>query len=148
MLLRWEAALSEMRIIHEFSIKDILTKINEWNEKVSQIIQDKPEFELMPDGNLTNNTIISFRVKDKKNGQFLKEDRLRKIYAHLALNPEALFDGKMLVIGQPVTYLERAFLRVAIGSHNVIDFIKNGIDVSYEQKVFDAIANALHELEA
>lgn len=146
MLLRWEAALSEMRITHEFDIKAILEKINEWNEKVSSIIQNTPQFELMPDGNLTNNTIISFRVKDK-GGQFLKEEKLRKIYAHLALNGQEILGGKKLVIGQPVTYLERAFLRVAIGSHNVADYIENGIDISFEKKVFDAISNALASIE-
>lgn len=147
MLLRWEAALSEMRIIHDFSIDEILAKINEWNEKVTAIIQKMPQFELMPDGNLTNNTIISFRVKNKQ-GQFLKEDKLRKVYAYLALNKHALLDSKKLVIGQPVTYLDRAFLRVAIGSHNVADFIKKGMDIRFEEKVFESISQALQIVEA
>lgn len=65
-ILRWEGAIREMEAYHQMDESVSNQKIQQWNEVVVSAISTYSCFELMPHSELTNNSIISFRVKGKR----------------------------------------------------------------------------------
>ena len=116
-----------------------------WRKAVFHFLEEREEYELMPFQDNTNKTIISFRVKYK--GSYLNEQALRKLhyitstkeYTHLDKNQSMVF------IGQPVTYFDdKSFLRLAIGSKNIREFVAND-EKSFEldKKIIDILTTNL-----
>lgn len=138
MLLRWEAALYEMKKHAEMGEEVVTDIIANWNDIVTEHIANSPYFELMKDQDITNKSIISFRVK--VDDQYLSHQQLRKLYENISLeSPKELPEFKRLGIGQPVAYAKGSFLRLALGLYNVRKLIEAGNDFSFEEKVIKVI---------
>lgn len=146
LLLRWGAALSEMKAITAIDLEKILEMVDRWHEVVTgQIRRREDAFTLMPDGDLTNKTIISFKVKDR-NGEYLGDEQHRKIFNYLAEHTFPELGYKNLIIGQPVSYDSESFIRLAIGSYNIRTFLKEGLDPQFEEGVVDVIYRTARQL--
>lgn len=143
LLLRWESAIFEMEQISKESVEVVIDVMNEWHRTVVQELKaNRDTFELMPDGDITNKTIISFRLK-KQDGSYFTESELREVYKAISLGEhEGLGNGKKLIIGQPVKYLNQAFIRLALGSFSVRNMIRNGIRPEREKRVVEIIKEA------
>lgn len=114
-LLRWASALKSMRSFNKLKEKDTIAKTVLWRDKIYSLLNVSESFELMPHQELTNNSIVSFRVI--KNGNYLSADQLKELYYSIVkgyYGADYPFDH--ITIGQPVTYGEKAFLRLAIGA--------------------------------
>lgn len=122
--LRWSCALREMALFRDIPRHLTELKIDAWNAAVTQWLRVSPAFELMPDMELTNKTIISFRVR--RDGRFLGHGELRGLYREIVtagrIGPGR---GRPVYIGQPVAYGEKSFLRLAIGSMCIREFVEN-----------------------
>ncbi len=144
-ILRWQYTLAEISKFNAIPREVVQEKIDAWRNAVFSFLQDREEFELMPYQENTNKTIISFRVKYK--GVYLDEQALKKLHY---LTATKIYDnlGKgrsMIFIGQPVTYFnDKSFLRVAIGSMNIRNFVKNDeVDFELDKKIIDILSTNL-----
>lgn len=141
--LRWEAGLYEMEALDKLPYDVVLGTIDQWNSIItSYIARQSRVFEIMPDSEMTNKTIVSFRLK-KNNGQYLTEPELRALYQRMSEEHFEILGNKHLLIGQPVSYGSKAFIRVAIGSYNIRTFIQHGLDQAYEEGIMNVIMNTL-----
>lgn len=125
--LRWACAINEIKRYNE--IPDYISdpKILAWNRFVCGKMDESPYFELMPGQELTNNSIISFRMK--YNGKYLNHQELKKLHKIIAFKDlSGEYPFRKLFIGQPVAYTNKSFLRMAIGSKNVRTFIDEGVE--------------------
>lgn len=148
LLLRWEAALYEMEA---FSKTDMIARnevIDEWNTVCKKHIEKYPDaFELMPNQKETNKTIISFRVKHK-NGTWLQGEELKVLFKSIVADKfEGMEEGyNRIFFGQPVDYLNRSFIRLALGSYNIRELLKNGRNYDNELVLIDIIRKRSKEL--
>lgn len=140
LLLRWESAIYEMDKISKVPVQSVMNIVDQWHDTIVDLLQKNSSvFELMPDGEVTNKTIISFRVK-KKDGSYFTEPELRELYKAISLNNHGeLKNFDKLIIGQPVKYLDKAFIRLALGSYSVRKMVNSGIDKELETAVIDVI---------
>ena len=146
LLLRWEAAISEMRRIDSRDLDQILRMVDRWHECITSMIRSKSDaFSLMPDGDLTNKTIISFKVK-KSNGDYFEDEDHRILFEYLADNTFEELGNKNLIIGQPVSYDSESFIRLAIGSYNIRSFLKDGLNPEFEKSIIDIIYRSARKL--
>ncbi len=148
LLLRWEAAIYEMAQISEFSVSEVMEVMNNWYDLIiRELSANNDVFELMPDGEITNKTIISFRLK-KSDGTYYSEPELREVYKKISLTEHTGLNGNTkLIIGQPVKYLNKAFIRLALGSYSIRHMIKSGIDSDLERRVIEIIKEAAKNYE-
>ena len=117
LLLRWEAAVYEMTHYHKVRLEADEAVIK-WNTMVNNFMKENSQlFDPMPDQKLTNNSIISFRIKNKATGEHLTFDECTAVYKKL-MQSKIEHNGILLQpsIGQPVKYPTGAFLRLALGS--------------------------------
>jgi len=142
LLFRWEAALTEMKLIDDYEVTEVIEYIDLWNRTVIEAIHSFPEtLELMPDTEATNKSIISFRIKNKA-GRYLDESEMRHIYKEVVLNEQSgLGEYKKVLIGQPVSYNDRTFIRLALGSYPIRKFITEEFDPGREKRVVEIIRN-------
>lgn len=130
MLYRWRAALSEMNKINALETKDVINTITTWNETVVAAMSENPEvFEVMPNADKTNHSIIPFRLKET-DGSYFSEEKLKAFYDHI-ISKE--LDGfkygyKRVALGQPVKYSGISFIRMAIGAYNIRMLLANKND--------------------
>ena len=121
---RWECSIYEMEKYDSLPRAQTNRWVYEWNRFVTGWIESSKYMELIPDQHKTNQTIISFRVK--VNGKYLSFDELKDLYKVIVNSPfEHSDEYDMAFIGQPVTYGDRAFLRLAIGSHDIRRSLKH-----------------------
>ncbi len=146
LLMRWEAALNEMRQLSKCSVNEVVELTASWFKLVRQIMEDQSDvFELMPDVDLTNKTIISFRIK-RKDGTYFDFDELTILFRQIVTRKHVL-DGRerRLTLGQPVKYGNEAFMRLALGSYSVRKMMKNGINEQLERDIVNTIRS--HSLQ-
>lgn len=140
LLLRWEAAIQEMERFEstDYHIRNKI--IDDWNTHVSEQIDHHPKFELMPNQDKTNSSIISFRVQDKL-GSFLSYDELKRLHFKCLHHSTNRFQGPYdhFTIGQPVKYIQGAFIRLALGSYDIRQLIQNP-SFSNDSAIIDIIA--------
>ena len=130
-LIRWACAMREIRKYK--SLPEVVRSsiVRSWNQTVIHEIRNHDNFELMPDQEKTNKTIISFRLK--KDGRYLSHDELKALHLELALHPQDIAGQfKPVFLGQPVAYGDRSFLRIAIGAKNIRSFASNG-DTTFDE---------------
>lgn len=144
-MLRWAIAIKE---INEYiKIEDQLTdaKIYLWNKTLTREINRYDTFELMPNQEQTNKSIISFRVKINNN--YLNNQQLKLLHKDLATTDyRSKYGFKTLFVGQPVEYRDKSFLRIAIGSKNVREFVKdNETKFEADKKAISIINNKVKE---
>lgn len=120
---RWEVALDEMEAYAAWHPEEANAVIAAWNAGVSARLGESPAFELMPDQNLTNDSIISFEVTGR-DGR-LGFEQLGKLFEVVVTTEHRGFSGDRtrVFLGQPVRYGEKAFLRLALGSGAVRGFL-------------------------
>lgn len=121
-ILRWQTALEEIARFNRLDPARAADKIARWNRFVLGALQRDPHFEIMPDQSLTNPTIVSFRVRCGE--RYLDHDELTTLHRRLvAQDHHAARPFRKLFIGQPVAYTGRSFLRLAVGSKTVRQFV-------------------------
>jgi hypothetical protein len=92
--------------------------IRRWNQVVTGRLAQSDTFQLMPNMELTNDSIVSFMVLE--NGIALNHSELKKLFDELVLSEHSGLDGfNRVFLGQPVQYGDRSFIRLAIGSYSV-----------------------------
>lgn len=136
---RWKVALNDMRGF--FEIEDQGTEIiQSWGEHVSNYIAQSPYFEIMPKCERNFKSIISFKVKSQKTGEFLDYEELKEVRKHLLTNIYERNGGKTkLIIGQPVKYNGGAFLRVALGARNILNYLIGDLPFEEDEFIIDKI---------
>lgn len=148
LLARWEVAMSEIEKLSVYKTYSVLSSISKWNEFVmGQLIENNQYFEPMPDQDITNKTIISFRCKHQ-DGRFLSDEELRHLHKTLTLGK---FDGfgngvDRVIIGQPVKYRDRSFIRIALGSSDLRWLMNNDFDFYNDKRLVQVIIATLKEL--
>ncbi|CAG5084869.1 hypothetical protein [Parvicella tangerina] len=146
-LLRWACAIETMRAFNELDEKDTEEKTNHWRDKVYQLLKTSNTMELMPHQELTNNSIVSFRVY--KNNKYLNQEELRSLYFSIVKD---YYGDKQefehLTIGQPVSYGEKAFLRLAIGAKSILQFVKQDeTQFATDEKIISILEQKIAEFE-
>ena len=146
-LLRWEAALSEMKLLSFYGEDMVTMAVDRWNAFIISQLQIKSEFfELMPDQQFTNRSIVSFNVKHK-DGSLLTDEELRILYLEICSKERNdFYDFKKIIIGQPVKYDNKSFIRLALGSYNVRMLIANDFDFQFDKKLISIIEKELKKL--
>ena len=147
LLARWEVALSEIEKLSRYKTYSVLSGISKWNEFVMQELAACEDcFEPMPDQDLTNKTIISFRCKHR-DGTYLSDDELKVLHQELTLGTYTRLEGyHKVIIGQPVKYKDRSFIRLALGSHDLRGLMANDFDFRNEHRLVGIIRETLHRL--
>ncbi len=116
--LRWHIALDEIEAYYQIPVEESEKVIEDWWLTVSERLSGSAFFELMPDTQLTNNSIISFSVKNKN--KELDFSELKMLFDKLVLSSHTAIDGfEKVFLGQPVNYGKRSFIRLALGSHSI-----------------------------
>ena len=116
--LRWEVALREMEAYMSFPQHESNALIRRWNQVVTGRLAQSDTFQLMPNMELTIDSIVSFMVL--ANGVALNHTELKKLFDNLVLSEHSGLDGfNRVFLGQPVQYGDRSFIRLAIGSYSV-----------------------------
>lgn len=137
--LRWHVALDEMEAYAQWPSEASNGLIREWNQALSTRLQASPYFELMPDQSLTNDSILSFRVR--VGGTYLDNAQLKELFSAVVNAQVTGLDGFTNVfLGQPVQYGERSFIRLAIGSYNVRKQLEKGsIDLQNDYRMVEIL---------
>jgi len=122
--LRWEVALSEMEAYLSFPQEETNAFIRRWNQIVTGRLALSDSFQLMPDMELTNDSIVSFMVL--VNGKALSNLDQQRLYDFLVTHQHDGLDGyNHIFLGQPVQYGEKSFIRLSIGSYSVRNQLHN-----------------------
>lgn len=139
LLLRWEMALREMELFAEIPVATSLSTIKQWNRQVVEALDQSGQFERLSDQERTNESIISFRVRNRS-GQYLDHDQLAEVHRRMAATRHSLLDGYVkTLIGQPVAYGNGSFIRLAIGAHDVRRFVRDGFDFADDQRLIETM---------
>ena len=145
--MRWECGLFEMERCHALSREKIDHAISEWNNVVSASISNRPELELMPDQSETNDSIISFRIRNA-NGYF-DGVAIKQLFDRLTLGSwQEELGHERLFIGQPVCYGEKWFIRVALGSRSARVAVASGASWSTDEQMVELIANVARKMQS
>lgn len=142
--LRWECSIREMEAFRDYPKEEVRAMVTAWNNFITEQLSADEAFELMPDQNITNSTIISFRIK--KDGQYLDHLALKGLYKHIVTRGRLKgFPESRVAIGQPVAYGDRSFLRLAIGSRCIRQFIdRDETEFAIDAAVIELIKSNIH----
>jgi hypothetical protein len=143
---RWEIALREMEAYMAFSQDEANGLIRRWSQVVTGRLAQSDYFRLMPNIELTNDSIVSFMVL--VNGRALNNVELKKLFDYLVLNRhEGLRDYDRIFLGQPVQYGEKSFIRLAIGSYSVRkQLAKQQFDPTNDLQIITLIERAVKHI--
>lgn len=144
--LRWEIALREMEAYMAFSQDEANGLIRRWSQVVTGRLAQSDYFRLMPNIELTNDSIVSFMVLVQ--GRALNNAELKKLFDYLVLSRhEGLRDYDRIFLGQPVQYGEKSFIRLAIGSYSVRkQLAKKQFDPTNDLQIIALIERAVKHL--
>jgi hypothetical protein len=145
--LRWKCALHEMIEYDKIGEEKTYSMILKWNEFINKTLRNSEYFDLMPDMELTNKTIISFRLK--KNGHYFDNSELKNLFKNIVSKNHPEVEGfDRVFIGQPVKYETGSFLRLAISSFNVRQFIrKNTNNFINDLNIIKIIENEVRDAQ-
>ena len=146
-IFRWICALSEIEKFNKLKPQEVLSKISLWRTIVVLALDEhKDFFELMPQQDLSNKTILSFRVIGPKG--YLNHKELRSLYFKIVkADNSPNFPFSKISIGQPVAYGDKSFLRLAIGSKNIREFVlKDEKKFEADRQIIQIIVNHLKAL--
>lgn len=145
LLLRWEAAIYEFEALSVYKESEVIRVVKIWNDAVQEYMATRPEvFELMEGQEVTNKSIISFRIK--KDGEYLDHKELKALYRKICLKgTDYMPEYKLVTTGQPVAYAAGSFLRLALGSYNVRKLINKELDLSEDIRLLKTIEALLNE---
>ncbi|NOG44964.1 MAG: hypothetical protein HND50_07020 [Calditrichaeota bacterium] len=121
--LRWKCALYEMKELDKIGEEGTYSTILNWNKEMMKAIDKSDYLEPMPDMDLTNKSIISFRVKNGEH--YFDNTELKSLFINVVTAKHGKIKGHdKIFIGQPVKYDSGSFIRLAIGSYTVRQYIK------------------------
>ena len=138
--LRWEMALDEMEAYSYWSQKQTDDIISRWAMAVMGRLETSTHFKLMPDQLKTNMSIISFQVW--VGGRALNNEELKSLFEAITTTEHDGFKGgfKKVFFGQPVTYGEKSFIRMALGSYGVREFLDvDAVDLHNDYRLIEII---------
>lgn len=146
-LLRWACALSsikDFKVLNEVRVED---KITNWRDAIFSLLNASNSFELMPHQELTNKSIVSFRVL--KEGVYLNTAQLKELYFSIVKGDYSnAYPFDHITIGQPVSYGAKAFLRLAIGAKSIKQLVEEDEqNFTTDKKIIEIIENKLAALE-
>ena len=147
-IFRWACALSEIEKFNKLSVAEVRNKISGWRKAVVSTMAEYGEyFELMPQQDLSNKTILSFRVIGEKG--YLNHEELRSLYFKIVKSDySADYSFSKISIGQPVAYGDKSFLRLAIGSKNIREFVLNEEkEFVIDKQIIKIIVNQLKSID-
>jgi len=144
--LRWEIALDEMEGYLAYPQEETDALIRRWNRVVVGRLALSDRFGMMPDIELTNDSIISFTVS--AGGRELDYDQLKTLFDRLVLTNHTGFNGfHRVFMGQPVRYGKRSFIRLALGSYSIRKMMgADGFDPFNDLHLVDLIESTAVEL--
>lgn len=145
--LRWEMALDEMEAYSYWSQKQTDDIITRWAMGVMSRLETSEHFRLMPDQLKTNMSIISFQVW--VGGRALNNDELKDLFEAICTTEHEGFQGglKRVFFGQPVTYADKSFIRLAIGAYDVREFLdKDAVDLTNDYRLIEIIEQFAEKL--
>lgn len=146
LLLKWEASLYEMLELAKLDSYSVNTSIQKWNEFVVGRLTESDFFELIPGQEITNRSIISFRAKSK-DGKYLNHEQLAELHAAISTEIHTgLKCYEKVLIGQPVKYGEKSFIRIALGSYDLRELMSNGFDLSNDHRLVELIEEYICKL--
>lgn len=139
LMARWECAISEMEAYDAIPRQESQEMINRWNAFVRRELMRRPFFELMPNQEQTNKTIISFRVKCAD--RYLDHGELRKVFESVVTDTYDQLSGpySRVFIGQPVAYADKSFIRLALGSYDLRQLLENGGNLDNDRVIIDIL---------
>ncbi len=141
LLLRWEAALSEMDLFDRLADERADGVIEQWNSAILERLERSARFQLLRDQQQTNKSIVSFRVRGR-NG-YLNHHQLARLHEHIATHAhEELDQYRKVLIGQPVSYGTGSFIRAAIGARDVRRFVESGLDLTDDMQLISLLERA------
>jgi len=122
-ILRWSCAVKEIERFNKFDKNIIDHKINLWRKTIVEALLNHGDvFELMPHQEQSNKTILSFRIM--YDGKYLDHNQLKELFLKIVKSDYRLTNTfSNITIGQPVAYGKKSFLRLAIGSKNIRQFV-------------------------
>ena len=143
--LRWECALWQMEACGRHPRGSLVATIGSWNQVILEEIAASPHLTLIPDQAQTNDSIVSFRVT--VGGRYLDRPQMDRLFEALTTrNWHAELGWDRLFIGQPVSYGDRAFIRVALGAQATRMALENGADWEDDRRMMRLIARTAQEL--
>lgn len=147
LLSRWEVALSEIQEMSSIKTYSVLSSISKWNAFVMAKLEENQQyFQPMPDQDLTNKTIISFQCKHP-DGSMLTDLELKELHKSITLSEHSGLQGYNRVItGQPVKYVDRSFIRIALGSSDLRWLMDNDFDFHNDSRLVDIFVEHLRKL--
>ena len=136
-----------MKLLSFYGEDMVTMSVDRWNAFIiSQLQIQSNYFELMPDQQFTNRSIVSFNVKHP-DGSLLSDEELRVLYLEIcAKERNDFFNFKKIIIGQPVKYDNKSFIRLALGSYNVRMLIANDFDFQFDKKLISIIQKGVKEI--
>jgi hypothetical protein len=146
-LLRWACALASIKAFNQLEEGEAENKTNLWRNTVFSLLEKRSSFELMPHQEKTNKSIVSFRVL--KDGKYLNITQLKELYFSIVKGEyKGQYPFDHLTIGQPVSYGEKAFLRLAIGAKTTKQFVEeNQTTFETDRLIIEIIEQKLAALE-
>ena len=145
LLLRWEAAIREMLLSAEVGVYDQNKVIDEWYRFTINRLLKSQYFRLMPGQDVTNKTIISFRVKAGPD-TFLDYQQLKGLYDSICGGRVTGLNGyERVLFGQPVKYGDRSFIRLALGSSDLRNFLVSGFDFTNDDRLIEILEDQVEE---
>ena len=139
LVLRWEAALKEMELYSKLDTFKLTKTMNSWNSFVTDSIEKSDFLEAMPGQELTNKTIVSFRVKTA-DGKYFSHSELVNLYKEICSKDVKNFGPyNRVLFGQPVKYGNKSFIRIAIGASDLRQFVLEGFDATFDSMLIKLI---------
>jgi hypothetical protein len=145
--LRWQIALDEMESYAKWPFDVSNQLIDEWNSRLTEVIERHPSFRIMPDQHKTNDSIISTQVL--AGGRELSHDELLTLYESvLTTEHEGLSGGaRRVFFGQPVRYGRRSFIRFAVGAPSVRWMLERGsLFMDDDERLVEIVADYAERL--
>lgn len=144
--LRWEIAIEEMEAYRAIPLGVSNAWIRRWSRVVMGRLAMNDMFRMMPDMELTNDSIISFAIV--VGDHELNMPELKAVFDKVVTSRHEGLDGyDRIFMGQPVKYGDRAFIRLAIGSNCVRAQLEDDtFDPSNDLRVVEIIEQATLEL--
>jgi hypothetical protein len=146
LMARWECAISEMEAYDAIPRQVAQEMITTWNSFVRQELISRPIFELMPNQEQTNKSIISFRVRCQD--RYLDHEELRRVFEAVVTDSHNTLSGPYhkIFIGQPVAYADKSFIRLALGSYDLRQLLDSGGNLDNDRTIIDILEQKALEL--
>lgn len=145
LLYKWEISLYNINRLNNYASSQVSNAISHWNAQVQEHIQHYKGFlNLMPTQKSDCKSILSFTLFNSNQVQ-LTFNQLNDLREFLAKDNCYQINDKNILIGQPVKYGNKAFIRIALGVNGVCDLLDGIEDVVLEKQILNMIIRILKD---